>query len=106
MARRTPSRRKLDGQDPQARGQGGEGSAEIVRLQHGALHRIVRQRRKCHTFAARPIPSSHFASELRLVTQNQIFIYSPKTVRCIFRLRTHGILSFWKRFRARLGSRQ
>ena len=38
--------------------QGGEGSAEIVRLQHGALHRIVRQRRKYHTFAARPIPSS------------------------------------------------
>jgi hypothetical protein len=38
--------------------QGCEGSAEIVRLQHGALHRIVKQRRKCHTFAARPIPSS------------------------------------------------
>jgi len=38
--------------------QDGEGSAEIVRLQHGALHRIVRQRRKCHTFAACPIPSS------------------------------------------------
>ena len=37
--------------------QGGEGSAEIVRLQHGALHRIVRQRRKCHTFAACPIVS-------------------------------------------------
>ena len=38
--------------------QGGEGSAEIVRLQHRALHRFLRQRRKCHTFAARPIPSS------------------------------------------------
>lgn len=38
--------------------QGGEGSAEIVRLQHRALHRIVRQRRKCHAFAARPIRSS------------------------------------------------
>jgi hypothetical protein len=37
---------------------GREGSAEIVRLQHAALHRIVRQRRKCHTFAARPIPFS------------------------------------------------
>ena len=37
--------------------QGGEGSAEIVRLQHRALHRFLRQRRKCHTFAARPIPS-------------------------------------------------
>ena len=38
--------------------QGGEGSAEIVRVQHRALHRFLRRRRKCHTFAARPIPSS------------------------------------------------
>ena len=37
--------------------QGGEGPTEIVRLRHGALHRFLRQRRKCHTFAARPIPS-------------------------------------------------
>ena len=44
----------------------GKRSAEIVRLQHGALHRIVRPRRKCHTFAARPIPSSRtFTERLR-----------------------------------------
>src|SRR2546428_13067085 len=46
--------------------QGGEGSAEIVRLQHGALHRIDRPRRKCHTFAARAIPSSRQNSGLAL----------------------------------------
>src|SRR3954464_10133817 len=38
--------------------EGGKGSAQIVRLRHGALHRIARQRRRWHALAARPIPSS------------------------------------------------
>ncbi len=46
-------------------------SAEIVRLQHGALHRIVEQRRKCPTFAARPISSSRRNSAPHASSRNQ-----------------------------------
>ena len=37
--------------------EGGEGPARIKRLRHGALRRLVKQRRRCHTLAARPIAS-------------------------------------------------
>ena len=42
----------------------GKGPAQIIRLRHGALHRIARQRRRWHALAARPIPSP-LAPQLR-----------------------------------------